>query len=255
MQDISPTQLSAKVALALLCVVRSGGWLSPTTVGVLDGDHPRFAPFPVEFYNSIPLAVITNQLAAPSPDSPPEGFINDTAGSLTWRLEGVHWQLLMRNPSNFVHELELLIASRAWPLDWTEELRKFWHELAIAECIEFAVVIALKRELPIPCDLGLTQLLKNLLVDYSVSQIFELLQAAIEDTADFVARGYITPKRAENFIVGACQRRADRARADGSTIEGLQRDPMLGRTQASYLLHDVFLGHGEDGFFQVIPRA
>lgn len=254
-READPAGLTARVALGLLCVVRCGGWISPTTVGALDRDLPRFAPIQIEFYNSIALAVIASQLAAPSPESPLEAFIDDTGGNLSWSMDNVHWQLLMPNPANFVHELELFIAKQVWPSGWTEELLLLWQELAIAECLEFAVVIALRKEFPLPADCALIPLLKNLLVDYSVSQVFELLSASTEDAADFVARGYISSSRAGEFVVGACQRHADRARAEGVVIKGIQRDAMMGRTQVSYLLHDVFLGHGEQGFFRAIPCA
>lgn len=252
---ICPEQLSARMAFALLCVVRSGGWLSPATVGALSDEHPRFAPFQLDFSNSIPLTVISSQLAAPSPDSPLEAFLDDTSGNLSWSQERVHWQLLMQDPPAFIHALEQIITKRTWPYGWIAELTDVWLELAIAECVEFCIVGAFKKGLPTPCDVALTALLKNLLLDYSVSQVFELLSASIDDAADFTERKYISKQRAESFMVGACQRRADQARSEGIAIKGLQRDPMLGRTQASFVLHDVFFGHGEDGFFRAIPRG
>ncbi|NSL53536.1 hypothetical protein [Uliginosibacterium aquaticum] len=221
----------------------------------MSNEHPRFAPFQLDFSNSIPLIVISSQLAAPSPDSPLEAFPDDTAGNLSWSQERVHWQLLMQDPPAFIYALEQIITKRTWPHGWIAELTDVWLELAIAECVEFCIVSAFKKGLPTPCDVALTALLKNLLLDYSVSQVFELLGASIDDAADFTERKYISQQRAESFMVGACQRRADLARAEGATIRGLPRDPMLGRTQASHVLHDVFFGHGEAGFFSAIPRA
>lgn len=247
-RDISPEQLSARAAFSLLCVVRSGGWITPTTVGALDKGHPRFAPYTLEFQTGFPLSVITHQLAAPSPDSPLEAFPDNTNGQISWIIGNVNWQLLMRNPADFIRELEALVTSRAWPHDWDEEIVELWRELAIAECLEFADITAVRKGLPIPCVWDMAPLLKKLLTEYSVSQVFSLLWAATEDTAAFVAHGYISMKRADDFIAGACRRRADWAYTEGVSINGLQRDTTLGRTQASYVLHNLFLNHGEEGF-------
>lgn len=254
-RDIAPADLPARAAFALICVVRSGGWLDPKTVGSLDRGHPRFAPFEIDFWNSIPQAVIASQLAAPSPESPLDAFPDNTTDTPNWNPEGVYWQLLMPDPSSFVHELELLISERVWPKGWAEEIRALWLELAIAECVEWGVRCAIQRDLPTPCHTALSSLLKNLLVDHSVSQVFGLLSAAITDTDDFRARRQISRAQAEHFIVGACQRLADQARTEGSAIKELPRDPILERTQASYVLHDLFLGLGEAGFYRVIPRG
>lgn len=252
---VVPTELSACVAFAFLCMTRSGGWVAPSKLGSLNDALPRFAPFGQGFCNDLLLKVIANQLAVPSPDSPLEAFADDIADQPSWSEERVHWQLLMLNPSAFVYELELLISEKMWPIGWAEEVRTLWLELAIAECTEFWILNALQQDLPLPCQTALSALLRNLLVDYSVSQVFELLSTAITDTADFIARKYISGQQAENFVVGACQRLADRARTNGATIKGLPRDPILGRTQASHVLHDLFLGIGEDAFFRVIPRG
>ncbi|WP_018609917.1 hypothetical protein [Uliginosibacterium gangwonense] len=249
-RDISPKQLSARAAFSLLCIVRNGGWITPTTVGALDDGHPRIAPYTLEFQTGFPLLITTHQLAVPSPDSPLKAFPDDTKGQLSWSLGNVHWQLLMRNPVVFIQELETLVASRAWPLGWAEEVSELWIELAIAECLEFADITAVRKGLPIPCVWDMAPLLKTLLAEYSVSQVFALLWAAIEDTAAFVEHNYISMKRADDFLVGACRRRADWVYAEGLTVSGLQRDAILSRTQASYVLHDLFLNHGEDGFFK-----
>jgi hypothetical protein len=50
-------------------------------------------------------------------------------------------------------------------------------------------------------------------------------------------------------MIGLCQRRADHIRAEGWTIKGFHRNHDLRQTQISYLLHDLFLKHGEEGFY------
>lgn len=252
---VAPTQLSARAAFSLLCIARTGGWIAPNTLGALGNAQPRFAPFEIDFCSMIPATVIANQLAAPDPESPFKAFPDDTGCNLSWSEEQVQWRLLMKDPTNFMYELESLVSEQRWPKGWIEEVRSLWVELAVAECVEFCVLRALQQDLPTPCHTALSSLLKNLLIDYSASQTFELLATAISDTTEFVERTYIASPQAARFMIDACQRLADRARLEKIEVKGLSRDPMLGRTQASYVLHDLFLGLGEAGFSQVIPRS
>ena len=159
-----------------------------------------------------------------------------------------HWVLRMPDGVRFVQALEIYVAAEDWPNDWGEECCQIWRELAFAECWEFCVYSLHQRNLPIPGATALTTLIENLLRDFSVSQFYQFLWACAGDAVDYRARKGVTAPHASNYMIASCQRRADRARAEGWKIKGFRRNFELSRTQISYVLHDMFFKHGENGF-------
>lgn len=252
--ETPPEQLGASAALALLSLVRAGGWLDEQVIGPLADAQPRFAPIGGDFAQWLLAKAMNQRLVAPSPDSPIEAF-SASMGAIGWKHDIVQWRLLAPNPAGFVRQLEFLVTRDRWPDGWSSELLSIWHALSAAECWEFCAFSMRERNLPMPGNTALRALLDNLLWDHSVSQVFQLLWSSGADALDFLARKQVSRPHAANYMIGACQRRADRARAEGWVIKGFQRNRLLTRTQTSYLLHDMFLGHGEHGFTGVIPRG
>lgn len=246
--QIQPEQLSARRAVALISFIRSGGWLDDSRIGPINSSGIRFAPYTPDFQNSLIECLITADLLSPDPTSPSKVFI-ERAGQFEGMDYGqAHWVLRMPDAVRFVQALEALIASEDWPKGWTDECYQIWHELAFSECWEFCAYSLHQRNLPIPGATALTALIENLLRDLSVSQCYQLLWASAGDAVDYRARKGVTAPHASNYMIGSCQRRADRARAEGWKIKGFRRNYELSRTQLSHVLHDMFFKHGENGF-------
>ncbi|MBK1724798.1 hypothetical protein [Thiocystis violacea] len=94
--DLQPDALTADAALALLTLVRCGGWRDASTLGSL---HAAPIPFGAlgGRYLTDPLltALVDQSLAAPSPTSPREAFEQDPQGEWIWKMEQVEWTLLL----------------------------------------------------------------------------------------------------------------------------------------------------------------
>lgn len=250
--DVRPEQLTAHQAVALISVVRSGGWLDDTRVGPITSSGIRFAPNASGFQRSLIECLISSDLVSPDPTSPSKAFTMHAGGVVALDVSQSNWILRVLEGVKFVQSLEKVVASGDWPDGWGTECRKIWDKLAFAECWEFCVYSVLQRNLPIPSTSALTNLIENLLRDFSVSQCYQLLWATAGDAVDYRARKRVTAQHASNYMIGSCQRRADRARAEGWLIKGFQRNFELGRTQVSHVLHDVFLKHGETGFLSCV---
>lgn len=246
--QIQPAQLTARQAVALICLVRSGGWLDDSLIGPLSASGIRFAPYAPDFQSSLIECLITAELLSPDPTSPSKAFTERDGQFVDMDFGQAHWLLRMPDGVNFVQALEIYIAAENWPKDWTDECCQIWRELAFAECWEFCIYSLQQRSLPIPGATALTALIENLLRDFSVSQCHQLLWASAGDAVDYRARKGVTAPHASNYMIGSCQRRADRARAENWKIKGFQRNFELSRTQLSHVLHDIFLKHGETGF-------
>lgn len=251
---VEPNELTALDALALISLVRCGGWLDQYRIGPLQASSVPLAPLESRFQEGLIDRLITAGLVSPDMSSSLEAFFEQHGNNRKLNRNKVQWLLRMPAPVNFVLRLEELIASSAWPQNWQIECSNIWYKLAVAECWEFCEYSVTQRNLPMPGATALTALIDNMLRDFSVSQCYQLIWASASDATDFRARKGISAKHAANYLIGVCQRRADRSRAEGWSIKGFKRNFQLGRSQVSHVLHDVFLKHGEAGFF-VCPNT
>lgn len=250
--EIEPTQLTAAVAIALISLIRCGGWIGEATIGSLQNSEIPFAPKEIFFRHLLINVLLEKRLIAPSVDSPKHAFRLSPNKNPGWDTEAVHWSVLLPDPQSFIQQLEGVVASTDWPREWCDGCAKLWQQLAVAECWEFCAYCVAQRNLPMPGAAALTALFNNLLRDLSVSQCYQLIWASASDATDFWVRKQAIAQHAANYFIGSCQRKADRYRAEGWTIKGFNRNYQLPRSQISFVLHDVFLKHGDAGFSSAV---
>lgn len=180
-------------------------------------------------------------------------FQNDvlTAYIPTW----VDWAVTVHEPFQFLTQLEQLAAHQeSWPETWYEDAARLWHDVALEECKEYFSHAAKERGLPAAGAMSTETMLRNLLNDYSVAQCYRIIYAGAQQAADFLVRKRCTKTHAANYMIGACQRWADRARSEGWDVAQCRRRVDLPRSALSYVLFDVFLGIAEEGFTTVPPN-
>lgn len=246
--EIEPEHFSSETAVALLSLIRSGGWLNDSTINAIGQSQVSFVPMENTFKQYLVKTLIDNGLIAPSPESPLTAFNFTHGEELNWELDDVYWTLRLPEAPEFIEKLEILTASDIWPEGWKEGVNTLWKMLAIAECWEYCAYAVKQRKLPMPGRTALIALLDNLLREYSVSQCYQLIWNAAGRAVDYMVRENIRPQHAANALIGNCQRYADRARAEGWAVKGFRRNFDLPRSQLSYVLHDAFFRHSEFGF-------
>lgn len=246
--EIEPAQLDAGAAVALISLIRCGGWIGEATIGSLQDSEIPFSPKEILFRHLLITVLLEKRLIVPSFNSPKHAFRLPPNKNPGWDPEAVYWSVLLPDPPSFIQQLEHIVASSDWPNGWRDDCSRFWRQLAVAECWEFCAYSIAQRSLPMPGAAALTTLFNNLLRDFSVSQCYQLIWASASDATDFWVRKQAIAQHAANYFVGGCQRKADRYRAEGWAIKGFKRNFKLPRSQLSYVLHDVFLKHGEAGF-------
>lgn len=250
--QIEPEHLSAEAAVALLSLIRCGGWMNSATIGSLGASPVPYTPHDTCITEYLLGILINNTLIAPSLDSAPDAFTLVPGRPPHWDWRKVCWSLLLPSAPDFVKRLELLAANKAWPEGWHEGAHGLWKQLAMAECREYCTYAVMTRNLPMPSSTALTTLLDNLLRDHSVSQCYQLIWNAATRAVDYMVRGNLRPQHAANALIGNCQRYADKARAEKWEVKGFKRNFHLPRSQLSYVLHDVVFKHGEVGFCSFI---
>lgn len=234
-------------AISLLCLVRTGGWYSETVIEQLAG-----SPIPLTPEDALTQDLIdtlqAGRLAYADPSTPDSAFVvwdDKVIGSKTDRLR---WRIGADNPVELVSEIELVARQGNWPSHWRADLAPICQQLALAECRQFARYCLRQRSMGEPGETALRNLIDNLLQDYSVAQIYRVLWNGARSAADYMVRKEVHRQHAANFFIGACQRWADRARAEGWEVKPFGRNFELPRTQLSYVLYDVFLRCGDAGF-------
>jgi len=250
---LEPEHLKAESAIALLTLVRCGGWIDETTIGALSGAAVLYAP------KSMIDRLVTDHLIlpgfiAPEMTSSLHAFQVVDGAVVSWSIEAVRWRLLFDMPVRFIERLEAVI-TKDYPEDWKYGAEQLWRQLAVGECVEFSAFCLQQRRLPLPGALATQQLFDNLLRTYSVSQCFQIIWTGAREVADFLVRKQPNRQHASNYFIGACQRWADRALAEKWSVKGFRRNYDLPRSELSHVLHDVFFRHGELGFAGMIGIA
>ena len=73
--QIQPEQLTARQAVALISLIRSGAWLDDSRIGPMSASGIRFAPYAPDFQSNLIECLITADLLSPDPASPSRAFI------------------------------------------------------------------------------------------------------------------------------------------------------------------------------------
>jgi hypothetical protein len=252
-QSLEPEHLKAESAIALLTLVRCGGWIDETTIGALSRAVVPYAPKSM-IDRLITANLIIPGFIAPATTSSLHAFQVVDGGVVRWSVQDVRWRLLFEMPTCFIERLEMLM-TKQYPEDWKYGAERLWRQLAIGECMEFSEYCLQQRRLPLPRALATQRLFDNLLRTYSVSQCFQIIWTGAREVADFLVRKQPNRQHASNYFVGACQRWADRALAEKWNVKGFRRNYDLPRSELSHVLHDVFFRHGELGFSGTIGMA
>lgn len=163
-------------------------------------------------------------------------------------LRRVNWTGNIEKNLRLAEEIESCGLTGKWPEHWYAEVEAVWLKLALAECREFYDYCASDRGLQAQGDQAVSTMLANILRDFSVAQCYRIIWQGAKEASDFLVRKKTSRAHASNFMVGACQRWADRARAESWQVYPFRRNFELPRSMISYVLFDVILKIGERGF-------
>ncbi len=246
--------LSIGDATALLGLYRYGsndaGLVTPATC---DKSRP-FAPTP-ELHDQIVTRLWQAELIAVDPSSPVAGFDFGQDNAITGiYLHRVHWRLLPGSTTGQLCQVMSLLEDWAhagyWKIPEENAVAAvaYWNETALHECLQFFAYQGSCHRLPTPEGDKTKLMIRTLLQDFSVSQIYGFIWGAARDAAAYYQRGEVSKSQAGNSMVSSCRSRADRHRIEGWDAKRFRRNFDLPRSEISMVLHDTILGIGEDGF-------
>lgn len=242
----STTQLSLSNAMALLAIARTCNRLSETTYGALIESEIPFTPSG-SFGLGLVTSLIREKLIRVSENSSHKHFIFDDDRVMPMYAH-VNWEIQIENFDAIISEIENIGLTGSLPNAWLLEMSQFRQDLALAECKAFYTHCLDERKLPSEIGAKAEAMLLNILRDNSVAQCYQAIWNGAIRAIDFKSRQGKNSTHAANYMVGACLRYVDHARAEGWSTAGFQRNYNLPRSMISYVLYDVLLKIGERGF-------
>jgi hypothetical protein len=184
-----------------------------------------------------------------------DGSIFYHNSQLSFTPEKVCWSGDIDQNLKLVEDIEGLALTGNWPGHCYGQVEGDWLSLALAECRAYYDHCLKERGLHVQGDQAITDMLKNILRDFSVGQCYRIIWHGAINASDYLARNARSRAHAGNYMVGACQRYADNARTQGYTLTPFRRNFDLPRSMMSYVLFDVILKIGERGFNEPIGLA
>ena len=244
------------LALARHAVTDDLGYLKPYH----DFDK-TLAPLP-ECRRDILSHLYARGLIAISPDSDVDAFEFDetvpeieshNAARVLWTfLPGLEGEA----KREYLKRLKTLVSGGDWPDGWSRDVFELWHVIAKNECLEFlAYLLAQRRYKPHPLDQKTSALFDALLVDFPPSRIFYLCWKGVTKTIDdFAKQNSYYRNRSKDRFIGAIQRKADEAKAQGRELPHFGRNYHCPQTDVSATFFNDFLNLGNDAFTIIPPR-
>ncbi len=137
------------------------------------------------------------------------------------------------------------------PTHWVASTVDLWRELALEELLAY-LELRLAEHHFAPCIGEKTRtVLLNLLNDFPIYKIYNFIWGAVTNAAAYQVRSGVSRQQAANTVVGNCQKKAERAKAEGWNVKDYKRDPRLPGSARMSLFANVVTGIGERVFSEV----
>jgi len=245
---LAPEELSFRSAVTLLALTRTCKLNNDGYYGPLSNNSIPFAPkhdIDIELLELL----MSNNLICPSATSPQDAFKFESDVIVSFDISMVDWQINCEFPETLISQIENYGLYGNWPTSWSnDDIQDLRVELALAECKEFYKHCMTLRNFNYIEGPAIRSMLLNLLRDFSVGDCCYFIWKGAQLASDYKVRNQVNARHAANYMSGACLRWADRARTERWEIKGFDRNFKLPRSMLSYVLYDVMLKTGENGF-------
>jgi hypothetical protein len=258
-----PTELSLTTAIYLISSLKAGGPVrsyDALETSAEEGDKPdALSPWIIKYISptkSFDVEILdrlkSRGLIAISPTSAPEAFEFEQDLIVGYNSERVSWDLLPNVPadqrSSFIREVEDRLVRhehRTWRDEWPE----VWKKITIEECIQFLTYSLERHHFTYTPDRPATELFSELVDNYSLAQVFKLIDKVTKDFADF-ARQQRWPMKTSR-VVEKIRSNVQYYCSQGWNIFAFQkRPPFPAQSVISRIFFDTVLRIGDDGFLK-----
>ena len=249
--------LSLWEALAVAALARAGRDETGIRICSLQSQSSPLAPTQ-RLSSSLVETLYQAQLIDFSLDSPIDSFSFSDTDAMRYDPHSVSWELrLGRSAKESLKVLSLIEATLAedtlWPVYWHQDLRNAWQLIALDECLSYLALRLREHGFEFRAGQKTEETFLAILRDFSIAHVYNLIWSAVRDASAFYLRSGVPRRRAANTIIGHCQRRAERAAAEGWTLKPYRRDFCCPESVLTSIFANVVTGVGSEHFFTGIP--
>jgi len=159
---------------------------------------------------------------------------------------GTQYTITEAVTQELIKDVQSRILKSEWPARWYDEICLVIFDLAFAEVKEFYNFCIQERKFPYVNEKRMTNLILNLLEDFSVAQCFHIIFRGAQSATDFMVRSNASPPYAVNYLLSTCQNYADRARATNKDLVPFRRNSNCPRSLISTILYNDVLKINDD---------
>lgn len=254
---IRPKDLSLWQALALVALARAGRHEYGVRICSAQSQGVPFAPT-LSLSTKLLQSLYEAELIDLSLDSPVESYDCSDEHAVRYDPYTVSWELrLGRTPTETLESLSSLESALAndalWPSRWSPGLYDVWTFIALHECLSYLEIRLHEHGFEFRAGQKTEHTFVAILKNFAIAQVYNMLWCAVRDASAFYLRGGIPKRRAANTIVGNCQRRAERAIAEGWIVKPYRRDYRCPESILTSVFANVATSIGSEQFMTTVP--
>lgn len=247
--DIDGLTLKDRVYLGAL--LRTS--LSEDTKNIKSMYNIEFKLSPSINYNLKILRHLTDKkIINVSPESNLEYVEINEDKSITYNLLGVDYNINLDIYSDYSLNILNLMNPKNIEFDKHESL-ELWREIALEEVLEIFNYEMKKTKFNFNPGEKTIIVFNELLNNYSVGQIYNIIWRQIANVTKWYQEGKITKIHAANSVIGRCQTSGERAINEKWDIKNYGRTNKCKQSMISEILFDGVLGIGKLGF-EMVPE-
>jgi|GEM_PF-1062397 len=160
---------------------------------------------------------------------------------------GSRYEITEAVTQELIEDVQSRLLKFEWPDRWNDEICLVIFDLAFAEIKEFYMFCIRERNLPYVNEKRVTNLILNLLEDFSVAQCFHIIFRGAQSATDFMVRSNASPPYAINYLLSTCEKYAGRARASNKDLVPFTRNSNCPRSLISTILYSDVLKINDEG--------
>jgi hypothetical protein len=203
-----------------------------------------------EFELEIYKYLVDRKIILIDPESDLESFsFNEKNYPITYDTFKVSYLINIKNLDDEL--LQQILNPKFYSEEYSEDAFDLWKKIALEECIEYLLYQMEKVNFSFSVGKKTNSVLKTLLEDFSVSQIFAIIYNCVSNASRYCLERNVSRKQAANSVIIRCERYGERAISQNWTINRYGRLKDLSQSSlSSYFFYKV-IQIGELGFDDV----
>ncbi|MEA1227985.1 hypothetical protein ODQ17_01300 [Acinetobacter sp. IRS14] len=203
-----------------------------------------------DFTTELLQHLISKNIIVPSPENDLSQFREKGDGNISYYIYYIKYKInIYPDDGNY----EMLIHRLMYPrsenfLVNSNFCYEFWKKIAFFEAIQYLMFKMESVRYDFSPGPKTTTVFQNLVTNFSVGQIYNIIYRAIANSTEQYQSGKITKAHAQNMVISSCEGQGERAIANNWNLTNYSRVKELPQSQLSKIFFDSILQISYLGF-------